>query len=319
MNKKWILAATALLVLLSGGYYYFFAGSKKEKFVYQQLNVKRGNLNVFVRATGSVQPKNRLEIKPPIAGRIESVLVEEGNVVSKGKMLAWMSSTERAALLDAARAKGANELKEWEDLYKPTPVLAPLRGLVIANNIRPGQTVTQQDILYVLSDSLIVQAKVDETDLSRIKKGQKAMLTIDSFPGEAIRGEVSHIAYEAVTENNVTVYTVDINPLSHPEFLRSGMSSTVDFIFAEEKDVLVVPNESVFQENGKNFVWVKKGKDSEKYVPQEVTLGISDDSYTHLKSGLEEGEVFYLKKQIQKQKPAANSGGPFSTPRIPRR
>jgi macrolide-specific efflux system membrane fusion protein len=51
-------------------------------------------------------PQNRLEIKPPIAGRAEEVLVNEGELVKAGQIIAWMSSTDRAALLDAARAQG---------------------------------------------------------------------------------------------------------------------------------------------------------------------------------------------------------------------
>jgi multidrug efflux pump subunit AcrA (membrane-fusion protein) len=49
-------------------------------------------LDISILATGVVQPQNRLEIKPPIAGRIERVLVEEGETVKRGQILAWMSS-----------------------------------------------------------------------------------------------------------------------------------------------------------------------------------------------------------------------------------
>ena len=67
-----------------------------------------------------------MEIKPPIAGRIEKLLVDEGDDVTSGQILGWMSSTDRAAILDAARAQGPEESKRWEDAYKPTPIVAPL-------------------------------------------------------------------------------------------------------------------------------------------------------------------------------------------------
>lgn len=65
-----------------------------------------GTIQTFISTTGTVLPKNRLEVKPPVNGRIESISVQEGEKVKTGQTLAWMSSTERAALLDAAQGRG---------------------------------------------------------------------------------------------------------------------------------------------------------------------------------------------------------------------
>src|SRR3989304_9636454 len=81
-------------------------------------NPGRGNIEVFITTPGTVQPQNRLEMKPPISGRIEDILVREGDHVKKGNIVAWMSSTERAALLDAARSRGGETLRQWEEGYK---------------------------------------------------------------------------------------------------------------------------------------------------------------------------------------------------------
>lgn len=311
------LYLSVLVVIVSASLYYVFGYQKsKQEFKMESATVTRGDLIVTVRATGTAIPKNRLEIKPPIAGRVESILVEEGNQVGKGKILAWMSSTERAALLDAARAKGAEELKKWEDFYKPTPVISPLRGLVIASNISPGQTVTQQDILYVLSDNLMVQAKVDETDLSKIKIGQNAKIIVDSFSNEAIQAKVKHIGYEAVIENNVTMYNVDLELNIIPGYLRSGMTITVDFILSEEKNVLLVPNDFIKRTNDKAVILLKE---NDLYKETFVNIGFSDDQNTAVFSGIEEGDLVYRKKKIQESKKANASGGPFSSPKIPKR
>ncbi|MGE8721311.1 efflux RND transporter periplasmic adaptor subunit [Leptospira terpstrae] len=314
MKIKFILI-TIVVIIVSITVYLFGFGKSKSNTKLESTNVFRGDLIVTTRATGTAIPKNRLEIKPPIAGRVESILVNEGNHVGRGKIIAWMSSTERAALLDAARAKGADELKKWEDFYKPTPVISPLRGLVIASNIRPGQTVTQQDILYVLSDNLMVQAKVDETDLSKIKIGQTANITVDSYSDIPIQAKVTHIGYEAVTENNVTMYNVDLELKTIPEYLRSGMSITIDFILSETRDVLLVPNEFVKGGSGKGMI-LKKADD--ELVETVVNIGNSDEQNTEILSGLMENEIVYRKKKIQEEK-KASSGGPFSSPKMPKR
>ncbi|MCG6144405.1 efflux RND transporter periplasmic adaptor subunit [Leptospira bandrabouensis] len=314
MKIKFVLIAV-VFVILSFSLYFFGFGKSKPNTKVESSKVFRGDLIVTVRATGTAIPKNRLEIKPPIAGRVESILVNEGNHVARGKIIAWMSSTERAALLDAARAKGEEELKKWEDFYKPTPVISPLRGLVIASNISPGQTVTQQDILYVLSDNLMIQAKVDETDLSKIKIGQIANVTVDSYSDVSIQAKVTHIGYEAVTENNVTMYNVDLELKTIPEYLRSGMSITIDFIISEEKDVLLVANEFVKGNSGKGKVLKKI--DGE-LVETSVNIGNSDEQNTAILSGLEENELVYRKKKIQEEKKSGSSG-PFSSPKMPKR
>ncbi|TGL15549.1 efflux RND transporter periplasmic adaptor subunit [Leptospira meyeri] len=314
MKNKFVLVATTL-VIISLSLYFFGFGKSKPNTKLESSKVFRGDLVVTVRATGTAIPKNRLEIKPPIAGRVESILVNEGNHVARGKIIAWMSSTERAALLDAARAKGEEELKKWEDFYKPTPVISPLRGLVIASNISPGQTVTQQDILYVLSDNLMIQAKVDETDLSKIKIGQIANITVDSYSDAAIQAKVIHIGYEAVTENNVTMYNVDLELKTIPEYLRSGMSITIDFIVSEERDVLLLANEFV-KGNSKKGIVLKKLEG--ELVETSVSIGMSDDQNTVILSGLEENEVVYRKKKIQEEK-KSGSNGPFSSPKMPKR
>src|SRR6185369_1195320 len=82
------------------------------------VQVTQGPIERTIETTGEVTPLNRVEIKPPISGRIEKLLVDEGDKVRHGQILAWMSSSDRAAILDAARAKGSNEEKKWQEAYK---------------------------------------------------------------------------------------------------------------------------------------------------------------------------------------------------------
>lgn len=97
-----------------------------------------GSIQSFISTTGVVEPQNRLEIRPPINGRIEEIKVLEGEKVKIGQTLAWMSSTERAALLDAARVQGEEILKYWQEAYKATPLIAPMDGEVIVRAVEPG-------------------------------------------------------------------------------------------------------------------------------------------------------------------------------------
>jgi macrolide-specific efflux system membrane fusion protein len=177
----------------------------------------------------------------------------------KGEIIARMSSTERAALLDAARAKGVEVMRKWEDAYKATPLMAPLDGTIIARNTEPGQTITAQDAVIVLSDKLIVNGQVDETDVGRVKAGQAVRIKLDAYPDVRVEGRVKRIAYDARTVNNVTIYEVEIEPDKVPDCMKSGMTATVTFQVAVVEDALTLPVDAVVKANGKSAVWVDDG------------------------------------------------------------
>jgi len=278
-----------------------------------EVSVGYGTIQIFISTTGIVQPQNRLEVKPPISGRIEEILVREGQKVTVGQNLAWMSSTERAALLDTARAQGEETLKYWQEAYKPTPLIAPIDAEVIVRAVEPGQTVTASDAVIVLSDRLIVKAQVDETDIGKIKLSQPAIISLDAYPEIKVEATVDHISYESKVVNNVTIYEVDILPESVPEVFRSGMSADVDIITKSKDDVLIIPLEAVIREKEGSFVFLSKGR-NRKSSKSKVELGISDDKNTEVISGLVEGDKILITTQRYIPSQNSNSG---SSPLMP--
>ena len=193
-NRKVIIAVIVLAVI--GIFFMLKGGKKMVQETVSEISPVVGTVENVVTSTAIVKPQNRLEVKPPINGRIEKILIKEGDDVKTGDVLAWMSSTERAALLDAARGYGADAVKYWEEVYKPTPLIAPIDGEVIVSTDQPGQTVTSSEAIVVLSDRLIVQAQVDETDVGRIKLGQGSSISLDAYPEIKVNGVVDHIYYE---------------------------------------------------------------------------------------------------------------------------
>lgn len=264
--------------------------------IVKEIKPVYGSIHTIISTTGTVLPKNRLEIKPPVGGRIESILVKEGQQIKAGDILAWMSSTERAALLDSARGQGEEKLKYWQEAYKPIALLAPIDAEVIVATTQPGQTVTTADAVIVLSDELIARAQVDETDIGKIKLGQEAAIILDAYPDTKIKAEVEHIYYESKTVNNVTIYEVDLAPETIPDFFRSGMNATLDFIETSKDHALLIPVKAVYKDKKQNFVLVKKDGQSQPVV-QEVQLGITDDNNVEIISGISESDTLILKNK----------------------
>lgn len=285
-------------------------GPKKNEVTYSEVKPVRGDIRITVTSTGPVAPQGRIELKPPVPGRMESVLVREGQKVRRGQILAWMSSTERAALLDSARAVSAEEYERFKGYYKATPIIAPVSGMIILRNAEPGQTVASADVLLVVSDRLEVVAKVDETDIARLKPGVPAEIILDAYPKEPIAAKVSAIAFEAKTVNNVTSYDVETLPLKQPEFMRSGMTANVTFILSQKKDVLTIPVAAIQFKKESPYVLVKDATGKPAETP--IELGESDGANSEVTAGLDENAVVLIPRMQMPVKPGAN---PFAQPR----
>ncbi len=298
-----------VLVGLGGAAFYWNAGREAQP-AYREVTVSHGDLDVTILSTGTVAPKNRLEIKAPIPGRAEQVLVDEGYIVTKGQILAWMSSTERAALIDAARAKGPDELKHWEELYRPTPILAPVNGTIITRNVEAGQTFTSADAIFVMSDYLIVVAQVDETDLAQIRLHQPASMVLDAYPDRPFTGKVDEIAYDAKTVNNVTTYSVNVLPDKTPAYMRSGMTANVSFVTASRRGVLLLPADAIKVRGGHFYVLLAPAQPNGKPVEKEVKTGLSDGKRVEILGGVSERDRLLVMR-------ISTSGGGASSPFSP--
>ncbi|UCG34709.1 MAG: efflux RND transporter periplasmic adaptor subunit [Candidatus Omnitrophota bacterium] len=310
LKNKYIIITLIIISMLA--LVFFIRGRQKasDGFMTKEMHPVVGDIRLTVITTGVVEPQNRLEIKPSISGRIEEILVREGDNIKKGDVLALMSSTERAALVDAARSQGEETLRYWKEVYKQTPIISPIDGEVIVRAVEPGQTVTTSDAVLVLSDRLIVSAQFDETDIGRVAVGQEAVITLDAYPDVRIQGVVDHIAYESELISNVNIYDVDILPQEIPAFFRSGMSANVEVIEKKREGVILIPAHAVNEEEGRTFVKVVK-KPQNTIKEREIEIGLSDERNVEVISGLTTADVILLRGQVYSLKKKSSGINPF--------
>lgn len=299
-----LAAALCIIFILVNG-----SSSGKISVIEQIIKPEIGNVRSTVELVGTVKPRNRLEVMPTVTGRVEKVLVSEGDKVRAGQTLALMSSSERAALIDAARSRGAGEVKYWEDMYKTIPIISPISGMIIVRDVEPGQSVTTTSVVLVVSDILIVRAEVDETDVGKVHNGQTAVITFDALPDVKIDGRVSHISYESSLENNVNVYEVDITPTREEAVVRSGMTANVTIVKNKAENVLIIPAEAVQYQDGQSWVTIAKGDVREK---RKVITGISDGKVIEVRDGITENDSLVIS---EKRPDAENSGSAAFMPK----
>ena len=295
MSKKnlfWIILSAFLILTATS--IYFATRKKPSKVTYHEGKVSRESFVESVISTGTVSPENRLVIKPPIAGRVDQILVQEGKRVKKGELLAWVSTTERAALIDSARAEGEAELEQWQKFYKATPIYAPINGMIILRALEPGQSFNSGDGILVMSDRLTIKTQVDETSIAKVKLNQRAEVVLDAYPAEKLSAVAVHIGFDAKTVNNVTGYVVDVLPQNAPIHMLSGMTANVKFILSEISDALTIPNEALQTDSGKPCVKIKTNEEPESTPCSLIKVGPANESRTVVLEGLTERDSLWV-------------------------
>jgi HlyD family secretion protein len=154
-------------------------------------------------------------------------------------------------------------LKHTKDVLRKTTYVAPIDGIVsyiavrVGENVVPGIQNTEGSMLMTISDMSVVGAevKVDETDITNVRNGDVADVSIDALPGKVFKGRVTQVGDEAILRSSglaattqttantqeardfKVVVTLD-NP---PELLRPGLSASAKIQTAHKKDVLTIP------------------------------------------------------------------------------
>lgn len=302
-SSAWILGFALTLVIVGGTWFWMRSRSDMS---WNTITPSVKNFIVTLPNTGVVEPHHKITIRPPVAGRLDKIVVEEGQQVEEGQILAWISSTDRAALIDAARAQGPKAVAEWSQVYRPTPIISPSQGTIIRVDIVKGQTIDNTTHLFELSDKLIVRSFVDENDIGHVSKGQKTEILVDAFPNEKLQGQVLSIAHSSDSESSVTAYEVIIEPTHLPSHLKVGMTSTVHFVVTEKQGATLLPT---WIANGKENTQIEvfvKGPQGDP-IKQTLNVGESNGEFIEVLTPLAKSlEILYQPVELR-----AGASGPL--------
>ena len=190
------------------------------------------------------------------------------------------------------------DLSLAEQRLKDTKVFSPIDGVVSERNVQSGQIISSGisnvgggTLVMVLSDltRLFILASVDESDIGKVKLGQKVIITADAFPGKLLFGKIERIATKGVNISNVVTFEVKIEVQGRDkQLLKPEMTANVEIIVADKADVLIVPSEAVLREKSDYIVRVKT--DDGRLEKRRVKLGISDGVVTEITEGLNQGD-----------------------------
>ena len=189
---------------------------------------------------------------------------------------------------------------------------APAAGIVasIANQV--GEFVTGGNtnnafIVLTNTTALVLHGTIGEADVSKLKLGQVANITIDALAGQKMTGKVTSLDPVATIQQGVPVYGIDVTIDVPAATVKAGMSGTAAVIIASKQNVLIVPNTAIRSINGQRGLSVLKDGETVDTVAQ---FGLANDTSTEVISGVAEGDVVVI-PQARTGTATARPGGGF--------
>ena len=244
----------------------------------------------------------RTTIYAGVSGKVAQVLVHNGETVSAGNVLLYLSSdTLSDEIQDSADALRNSQLalQSQYDALDNYTITAPIDGTIVDKYFKEGEKSETGKALCIIYDlsSLSLILNVDELDISQVEVGQKATVTADAAPGAAYEGVITKVGINGTIAGGVTTYPVTIR-IDKTDGLLPGMNVDVDIVTAQSENAFCIPADAVSRGNR---VLVKTADGSTEdgapdgYAYVEVTTGVSDDDYVEILSGLSEGDsVAYI-------------------------
>jgi macrolide-specific efflux system membrane fusion protein len=376
-SKAWVING-ALVVLLAGAGFGIYQAFGPEPSTAQAQTrstpVRRATVTETISAAGTLASSYTGAANFSSAGKVTSIDVKVGDVVSAGQKLATVDSTQAAKQLQVAKANlavaqdsldsaedaedtpatGQNsqnsqnstqsaansvtsaqakldqaqlDVQTAQETLDNTTLYAPGAGTVTAVNGTVGQQSSSGSASSSSSQSsssgsgqggqgssnsaatssssssssgfititsmtgLVVNTSVAEIDVSKVKAGQQATVTLNALPDKPVQATVSSINLTPTTSGSVVSYGAQLALTDPPDGLRPGQSASVVITVASAENALSVPAAAVTTAGNTNVVTVQENGQN---VTRQVQVGIRGESTVQITSGLTEGENVVL-------------------------
>ena len=255
-----------------------------------------GNASIKVSASSVITAE--------ASGKVSGLSWLAGDTISDGDRICTITGDSVDDQIDNAKISLSNaqtNLENAQDTLDDYKVTAPISGTVVTKTAKAGDKIeggstgtlcTIYDLSY-----LEMTMSIDELDISQVEVGQTVEVTADAVEGKTYTGVVTKVSVAGTTSGGITTYPVTVR-IDETDGLRPGMNVDAEIVISSAEGVLAVPSGAV---NRGNTVLVTADspsaanatdqEDPEGYAYVEVEIGVSDDSYTEIASGLQEGDT----------------------------
>lgn len=255
-------------------------------------------------ASGRTLGSGALYIHSPLAvtgyaGTVKTVSARENAKVSSGSGLFTLTDTKTSANYDALLRQREDLEETFLDLltiYRDGAVLAKMDALVSSVEYDEdtfSSAVENQILTLYPQKQMSITISVDETDILSLKEGQEAEIEVSSVSEDTFTGTVTEISKVADTSTGVTRYSAEVT-LDREEGMLAGMTANVNVRIQGTENALIIPVDALHQNSASYYVYTAYDSEAHRYDGRvEVTIGMQNDDYVEITSGLNEGDTVY--------------------------
>ena len=232
------------------------------------------------------------------AGTVTAINVQEGSAVNKDDIILTLSGEELTEAIQSASEtlRGAElSMESTQDAMNNYTITSPISGTIIEKAAKTGDSLSSGSDLCTIYDLsyLEMTINVDELQVSSLSVGQTVQVTADAVPDKTYEGIVTRVSMKGDTSGGTTTYPVTVR-IDETEGLRPGMNANAQIVVAQAQNALSVPNAAIVRGG---YVLVTQDSPSaanadpdmiapDGFVYVKVKLGVSDNDYTQVVSGL---------------------------------
>lgn len=270
LKKRLVRLVMLLIVLALGvGAFYLFALptlSAGATTTYDSYTALRRTISNSLSFSGNVSVKDNITYTASSAATVRQILVSDGQEVEAGERLMRLSNGET---IKAGFAGEVNQILVEE-----------------GDEVASGAELIQ----VVDFDNMEVSMRVDEYQIGQLSVGQECQVTVTALE-ETFDSTISHINRISASGGSTAYYTVTAS-LSPTEDVLPGMQVTVTIPQEEATDAIILNKDALsFTVNNSAFVLVQN--ESGEMEQKQVEIGVDNDNYVEIVSGLEEGDTVY--------------------------
>jgi membrane fusion protein (multidrug efflux system) len=280
-----------------------------------------GTVSSYISSTANLVPEDEVKVLAEAEGRVAELLVEEGDRVGRGQILAQLVKDDAEIAFKKAQLKTANarmayeraskvisdnlmsreafdkvgfenevaqqELAEAQWRLDKTTIRAPFGGRITDRVIKPGQHVRPGDVLFTVSDfdPLIARIYLPEKDVFGLKAGREVRITLKANEETRFSGRIRQIS--PVVDPGTGTVKVTIEAAERPADVRPGSFVTIDIVREVHARALLLPREAVVRELQDSYVFVARDDVARK---KPVSLGLEEGTHIEALSGVAAGD-----------------------------
>lgn len=293
--------------------------------------VERQAITSSFRTTATLEAREETDIISKANGIVEEILVEEGDWVEKGQLLAHLRDDEYRIQVAQAKAELNSiqqELKRVKDMAErdmisadaydklrfqadtlqarydmaalnlaETEIRAPISGFIATRYAKLGNMISQyqpQKLFHIVAlDELQGNVHLPERELQFIQVGQTAELKVSAMPGQTVMAKVDRIS--PVVDTQSGTFKVVLSVANPDNALKAGMFAHVKLHYATHEDAITVPRYAVQSLDGKHSVFTVDAEGVAHKV--DVELGFEDETHVEIINGVNAGEQLVVSGQ----------------------